>query len=84
MKKLSPEQAAKRTTFLRLNILLGFIAFIISVLLTITGEYATLAERKEADQIYNLISIGSLLYVAIIWFSCVFSRPFWKSDPDKS
>lgn len=83
MKVLSPEQAKRRTRLLRFNILIGFIVFITSVILLISGEYSTLAERKEADQLYNVIAIGSLLYMAFIWFACNISRPFWKSGSSK-
>lgn len=78
MKVLSPEKAARRTTILRLNILLGFAIMAVSIFMMITGDYSTLAERKEADQLYNYMIIGSILYMAAIWFSCVFSKPFWK------
>ena len=78
MKMLTPEKATRRVTLLRFNILIGLIAFFVSVILMVTGEYSSLAERKEADQFYNIIAIGSLLYMAVIWFTCVFSKPFWK------
>lgn len=80
MKVLTPEKAARRTTILRLNILLGFIVLAVSVFFMITNDYATLAERKAADSVFNLMIIGSVLYMAIIWFACVFSRPFWKPE----
>ena len=83
MKMLSTEKAAKRTTLLRLNILAGFISVIVFSILMISGEYATLAERKEADQFYNYMIIGSLLYMVAVWFSCVFSKPFWKPRATK-
>ena len=78
MKMLSSKHATLRTRILRLNILLGLIALMTSFFLMATGEYSTLAERKEADQLYNLIMIGSLIYMAAIWFGCVFTKPFWK------
>ncbi len=78
MKMLSSKGATLRTQILRLNILLGLIVLMTSFFLTITGEYSTLAERKEADQLYNIIMIGSILYMAAIWFGCVFTKPFWK------
>lgn len=49
----------------------------------ITGEYSTLQERKSADSLYNILVIGSILYMAAVWISCVMSKPFWfpkKSD----
>lgn len=78
MKMLSSKGATLRTRILRLNILLGLIVLMTSFFLMVTGEYSTLAERKEADQLYNLIMIGSILYMAATWFGCVFTKPFWK------
>lgn len=78
MKILSSKRATIRTQIFRLDILLGLIALMASFLLMVTGEYSTLAERKDADHLYNLIMIGSILYMAAIWFGCVFTKPFWK------
>ena len=80
MKVLSPKQAKRRTKILRINILLGLIAVITAFALMITGEYSSLAERQAADQIYNTVIVGGLLYMAAVWFSCVFTRPFWKPN----
>ena len=80
MKMLSSKGAILRTRILRLNILLGLIVLLTSFFMMMTGEYSTLTERKEADQVYNLMMIGSILYMAVIWFSCVFTRPFWKPE----
>jgi len=82
MKMLSSEKAAKRTRLLRLNILAGFISVIVFSVFMISGEYATLAERKEADHFYNMMIIVSVLYMVVVWFSCVFSKPFWKPDTE--
>lgn len=80
VKVLNPTQAANRTKILRLNILLGIIVLIASFALMVTGEYSTIAERKTADGIYNFIMIGSILYMAGVWFFCAFTRPFWKPN----
>ncbi|MDH5259596.1 MAG: hypothetical protein OEX07_16395 [Gammaproteobacteria bacterium] len=80
MKVLDQAQAARRTKILRLNILLGFIVLIATFLLMVTGEYSSIAERKAADSMYNLILIGSVLYMAGVWFFCNFTKPFWKPD----
>ena len=84
MKMLSPTQATRRTRILRLNILLGLVAVIFASFFMITGEYISLAERKAADQLYNLIIVGGLLYMAITWFACVFTKPFWKPQKSES
>jgi len=80
MKMLSSKGAILRTRILRLNILLGLIVLITTFFMMMTGEYSTLAERKDADQMYNLIMIGSILYMAAVWFGCVFTKPFWKPE----
>jgi len=80
MKMLSSKGAILRTRILRLNILLGLIVLITTFFMMMTGEYSTLAERNEADQMYNLIMIGSILYMAAVWFGCVFTKPFWKPE----
>jgi len=47
------------------------------VYLMLTGEYSTLQERKAAEPVYNLMAIGSLVYMALVWISCMMSKPFW-------
>jgi len=84
MKMLSPTQATRRTRILRLNILLGLVAVIFASFFMITGEYTSLADRKAADQVYNLIIVGGFLYMAITWFACVFTKPFWKPHKSES
>ena len=83
MKILNENSALRRRRFLRLNILSALVVLIISVLMIVTGEYSSLQERKSADAIYNILAIGSILYMAVVWISCVMSKPFWfptKSD----
>ena len=77
MKILPTDKAMLRRRILRLNILLAGLVFLVSFVLTITGEYSTLQERQAADNIYNVLMIGSLLYMAGTWLFCVFSKPFW-------
>lgn len=79
MKQLPIEKALQRRRLLRLNILLAFLVFAGAVFMLITGEYASLQERKATEGIYNLIAIGSLLYMAVVWIGCVMSKPFWFS-----
>ena len=83
MKILNENSALRRRRFLRLNIVGALVVLIISVLMIVTGEYSSLQERKSADAIYNILAIGSILYMAVVWISCVMSKPFWfpkKSD----
>ena len=83
MKILSENSALRRRRFLRFNILVALIVLIVSAFMIITGEYSTLQERKSADAIYNILAIGSIIYMAAIWISCVMTKPFWfpkKSD----
>jgi len=77
MKILSENSALRRRRFLRLNILGALVVLIVSVLMIVTGEYSSLQERKAADGIYNILAIGSILYMAVVWISCVMSKPFW-------
>ena len=77
MKVLNENKALRRRRFLRFNILAAFIVLSISIYMIITGEYSTLQERKSADAIYNILAIGSILYMVVVWVSCVMTKPFW-------
>ena len=77
MKQLPVDKALRVRRLLRLNILLAFVVFALSVYLIVTGEYSTLQERKAAEPVYNLMAIGSLVYMALVWISCMMSKPFW-------
>lgn len=77
MKQLPIDKALRVRRLLRLNILLAFVVFALSVYLMLTGEYSTLQERKAAELVYNLMAIGSLVYMAVVWISCMMSKPFW-------
>jgi len=77
MKILSENNALRRRRFLRLNILAALVVLIVSVFMIATGEYSSLQERKAADAVYNILAIGSILYMAVVWISCVMSKPFW-------
>ena len=85
MKILNKNKALQRRKILRLNILAALLILFASIYLIITGEYASLEERKASDAIYNLIALGSILYMVAVWVSCVMTKPFWfpkKSDKD--
>lgn len=83
MKIMNENSALKRRRFLRFNILAALIVLIVALFMIVTGEYSTLQERKSADAVYNILVIGSVLYMAAVWISCVMTKPFWfpnKSD----
>jgi len=83
MKILNENKALRRRRILRLNILAALLILVISFYLTITGEYSTLQERQSADAIYNTLIVGSILYMAAVWISCVITKPFWfPKKPD--
>lgn len=77
MKILSENKALRRRRFLRLNILAALLVFIISAYMVVTGDYSSLQERQSADQVYNVLMIGSIIYMAAVWVSCVMTKPFW-------
>ena len=77
MKILNENNALRRQRFLRFNILAALIVLLVSIFMIITGEYSSLQERKSADAIYNILAIGSILYMAVVWISCVMTKPFW-------
>jgi len=82
MKILNKNSALRRRRFLRLNIVMALIVLIVSVLMIVTGEYSSLQEREAADGIYNILAISSILYMAVVWISCVISKPFWFPTKD--
>lgn len=82
MKVLKEGHAIRRRKLLRFNILAALIVLIVSFSLMVTGDYASIAERKSADAIYNVLVVGSILYMAFIWISCVMTKPFWFPKKD--
>ena len=82
MKILNENKALRRRSFLRFNILAAFIVLSVSIYMIITGEYSTLQERKSADSVYNILAIGSILYMVAVWISCVMTKPFWFPKKD--
>ena len=77
MKQLPVDKALRVRRLLRMNIMFAFLVFALSVYLILTGEYGSLQERKAAEPVYNLMAIGSLVYMAVVWISCMMSKPFW-------
>ena len=77
MKLLSMDKALLRRKILRLNILTGTLIFVVAVFLILTGDYGNLAERREAESVFNMIALTGLCYAAFSWIFCVMSKPFW-------
>lgn len=84
MKQLPVEKALRVRRLLRMNILFAFLVFALSVYLILTGEYGSLQERKTIEPIYNLMAIGSLVYMAVVWISCMMSKPLWFPAKSKN
>ncbi len=55
MKILTMDKAVLRRRILRFNILLGLLVFVAAIALSLTGEYASLVERQEAESVFNMI-----------------------------
>ena len=77
MKLLSMDSAVLRRRILRINVVAGLFIFVVAVVLSITGEYSNIADRKIAETMLNYIAMGGLLYAASSWIFCVMSKPFW-------
>ncbi|MDH5182226.1 MAG: hypothetical protein OEZ39_02755 [Gammaproteobacteria bacterium] len=77
MQLLSLKQAITRRRFLRFNILLGILTFVVAFYLIATTDFASYAELKAREAIYNRIAIGGLIYAAVMWIFCAMSKPFW-------
>ncbi len=77
MKKLPLPKAMKIRKIMRTTMLLGLMVFLVSTYLMVTGHYDSYMERRAADTFYNNLAIGSLLYIAVSWVTCVMTKPFW-------
>ncbi len=84
MKPLPLDKALLRRRILRSNIAIGILIFIIAIVLTLTGQYADLAERQAAESLYNYMALGGLLYSAVAWIICAMSKPFWFPMPENT
>ncbi len=62
--------------FFRANIILGGIVIAYALYSMITGQYENLQAREAADALLGKLAIGGVLYAALSWYACVFSRPF--------
>ena len=77
MKLLPVDKALRIRRLLRLNILVAFLIFSFAIYLILTGEYSSIQERRATEPVYDLMAIGSLVYMAVVWISCMMSKPFW-------
>ncbi|HID48252.1 MAG TPA: hypothetical protein EYP40_01335 [Chromatiales bacterium] len=62
--------------FIRANIVLGLIIVAVSMYLMVTGEYATIQARQEADAMLTRYGVGGLIYTVVFWYLCLFGKPF--------
>ncbi len=77
MKQLPLPKAVKIRKFMRTIMILGLMVFVVSIYRMVTGQYDSYLERRAADALYNNLTIGSLLYIAVSWVACVMTKPFW-------
>lgn len=80
---LTMDKAQKRKKIARFSMLVALIVCAVSIYMMITGEYASLEERKSADALYTTLALGSILYIAVLWITCVMSKPFWFPGGNK-
>ena len=79
MTLLPPKESLRRRAFLRLNIALGLVTFLVAFVIIATGDFSSYQESKSAVSMYNRIAIGGLLYSAFFWMYCILTKPFWFS-----
>ena len=75
---MSENKARKLHRLFQFNIILGVFLFAISCFFMITGEYETLAMRKQAEGMLNLIGLGSMMYAVGFWYIAMFANPLKK------
>ncbi|HHJ13517.1 MAG TPA: hypothetical protein ENJ79_03955 [Gammaproteobacteria bacterium] len=63
----------------RANILLGLGIAAMAFYRVIVGEYASLAERQQAEGLLNTVILGGLVYSALNWFIEVYLQPRVKA-----
>jgi len=65
--------------FLRANIALGLTITVVALYMIFTGDYASHQARQASEAVFNRFAIGGLIYMAVVWSACQFSKPFMKS-----
>lgn len=84
MELLSIDRALLRRRILRINVMTGLMIFAVGVVLALTGEYSSLAEREASETVFNYIALGGVVYAAFSWMFCVMTKPLWFPAIDKS
>lgn len=64
--------------FLRANIAIGLGITVVALYMIFTGDYATYQARQASEAVLNRFVIGGLIYVAVVWSTCQFGKPFMK------
>ncbi|MCW8854812.1 MAG: hypothetical protein OQK72_08945 [Gammaproteobacteria bacterium] len=72
---MSENRARKLHRIFQLNIIAGVLIFAISCFFMITGEYESLAMRQQAENMLNLLGLGSMLYAVGFWYLTMFASP---------
>lgn len=73
---MTHHRTCRAHAFLLANIAVGVLVFAFATYFIITGDYRTLAERNSAEALLNSVSLGGLLYAAVVLMVDVMSRPF--------
>ncbi len=72
---MSNRTARRFHHLLLLNVIGGLLLFAVMTYFIVTGEYASLAERKSMEALLNTLAIGGLIYSAVIWMLDYFVYP---------
>lgn len=65
--------------FLRANIALGLTITVVALYMIFTSDYTNNQARQANEAVLNRFAIGGLIYMAVVWSACQFSKPFMKS-----
>ena len=76
-------QPQSRNRFFLYNIGIGALVAIISIYMVITGEYGSLAERRETESFLNIIFMAGVLYSVGAWFIHIIKSPHINPDHSK-
>lgn len=66
--------------FLRANIAIGLAVTVVALYMIFTGDYPTHQARKASETVLNRFAIGGLIYMAVVWSTCQFGKPFMKGN----
>lgn len=76
MAKILKQKPQLLRHFLRGNMVLGSMMFVLAIYFTVTGQYESLALRQQTEGILNMIAISSLLYAVLFWYLDIFSLSY--------